>query len=139
MSVEGLPMGIKEDGVKFFTRKCQARTCAIDSEWFCSMKFLEAGSGASPSATDTVEVHYRGTFIDGREFDSSYSRNSTIEFPLNGVIAGWTEGLQLMQAGAKVSLLYFPITLLMVKAVLAVLFRALQHSFLMWNWLLWNN
>ncbi|MDE0518223.1 MAG: FKBP-type peptidyl-prolyl cis-trans isomerase [Bdellovibrionales bacterium] len=64
-------------------------------------KVLKEGVGNSPSATDNVEVHYRGTLIDGAEFDSSYKRNQTITFPLNGVIAGWTEGLQLMKEGAK--------------------------------------
>ena len=59
------------------------------------------GTGAKPKATDTVVVHYRGTFPDGKEFDSSYKRNEPISFPLNGVIAGWTEGLQLMSVGSK--------------------------------------
>ena len=62
---------------------------------------ITPGTGRSPSATDTVEVHYEGTLIDGKIFDSSYQRKSTIEFPLNRVIAGWTEGVQLMQEGAK--------------------------------------
>ena len=62
---------------------------------------LTPGSGRSPQATDTVLVHYRGTTIDGKEFDSSYRRKEPIEFPLNGVIAGWTEGVQLMPEGAK--------------------------------------
>ena len=62
---------------------------------------LEEGTGASPAASDTVEVHYEGTLTDGKKFDSSYDRGQTIEFPLNGVIAGWTEGLQLMKEGAK--------------------------------------
>ncbi|MGB1285448.1 MAG: FKBP-type peptidyl-prolyl cis-trans isomerase, partial [Aggregatilineales bacterium] len=61
----------------------------------------------SPAATDVVEVHYRGTFLDGSEFDSSYKRGQTIEFPLNGVIAGWTEGLQLMKKGGKTTF-YIP-------------------------------
>lgn len=59
------------------------------------------GSGAKPSATDNVTVHYRGTTIDGKEFDSSYSRGAPATFPLNRVIAGWTEGLQLMPEGSK--------------------------------------
>ena len=62
---------------------------------------LTPGTGRSPRATDTVLVHYRGTTIDGQEFDSSYKRKEPIEFPLNGVIAGWTEGVQLMAEGAK--------------------------------------
>ena len=64
-------------------------------------KVLKEGKGKSPKATDTVEVHYRGTLLDGTEFDSSYKRGQTIEFPLNGVIPGWTEGVQLMKEGAK--------------------------------------
>jgi len=62
-------------------------------------KVLQEGSGAQPSATDTVEVHYEGWLIDGSVFDSSYKRGQTISFPLSGVIAGWTEGLQLMKEG----------------------------------------
>lgn len=64
-------------------------------------KVLTEGTGKSPKATDTVLVHYAGTLINGTEFDSSYARREPIEFPLNGVIAGWTEGVQLMKEGAK--------------------------------------
>lgn len=64
-------------------------------------KVLEAGSGKSPKATDIVEVNYEGKLIDGTVFDSSYERGEPIEFPLNQVIAGWTEGLQLMKEGGK--------------------------------------
>ena len=64
-------------------------------------KVIKEGTGKKPSATSTVTVHYRGTLIDGTEFDSSYKRNEPTTFPLNGVIAGWTEGLQLMKEGAK--------------------------------------
>ena len=62
---------------------------------------LRACEGTHPSASDTVTVHYRGTLTNGTEFDSSYARNSPATFPLNGVIAGWTEGVQLMTVGSK--------------------------------------
>ena len=65
---------------------------------------LKDGTGPSPTAADTVKVHYRGTFPDGREFDSSYKRNEAIEFPLTGVIKCWTEGLQKMKVGGKAKL-----------------------------------
>jgi len=65
---------------------------------------LKDGTGASPLASDKVKVHYRGTFPDGREFDSSYKRNQAIEFPLNGVIKCWTEGVQRMKVGGKAKL-----------------------------------
>ena len=66
---------------------------------------LKEGSGASPAPTDTVRVHYRGTFPDsGKEFDSSYKRNEPTEFPLNGVIPCWTEGVQKMKVGGKARL-----------------------------------
>jgi len=64
-------------------------------------KVTEAGEGASPSGTDEVTVQYRGRLLDGTEFDSSYKRGQPATFPLNGVIKGWTEGLQLMKPGAK--------------------------------------
>ena len=65
---------------------------------------LKEGTGTSPAATDKVKVHYRGSFPDGREFDSSYKRNEPTEFPLNGVIPCWTEGVQLMKVGGKAKL-----------------------------------
>ena len=65
---------------------------------------LEATLGQKPKATDTVRVHYEGTLIDGTVFDSSYKRGESISFPLNGVIKGWTEGLQLMSVGSKYKL-----------------------------------
>jgi FKBP-type peptidyl-prolyl cis-trans isomerase len=64
-------------------------------------KIIEQGTGAQPQATDNVTVHYRGTLMNGQEFDSSYARGEPATFPLNGVIAGWTEGLQLMKEGGK--------------------------------------
>ncbi len=65
---------------------------------------LKDGTGASPTASDKVKVHYRGTFPDGKEFDSSYKRNEAIEFPLSGVIKCWTEGVQRMKVGGKAKL-----------------------------------
>ena len=64
-------------------------------------KVIEPGNGSRPKASDTVNVHYKGTFLDGKTFDSSYDRGEPISFPLNRVIAGWTEGVQLMPVGAK--------------------------------------
>ncbi|PQA76567.1 FKBP-type peptidyl-prolyl cis-trans isomerase [Rhodoferax sp. TS-BS-61-7] len=65
---------------------------------------LKEGTGASPKASDTVKVHYRGTLPDGKEFDSSYKRGEPIEFPLGRVIACWTEGVQRMKVGGKAKL-----------------------------------
>lgn len=62
---------------------------------------LQTGDGEKPSASSTVRTHYKGTLINGDEFDSSYSRGEPTEFPVNGVIAGWTEALQLMTVGSK--------------------------------------
>jgi len=67
-------------------------------------KETRTGDGDSPSAADTVEVHYEGRLIDGTVFDSSYARGETVSFPLGGVIGGWTEGLQLMKPGGKATL-----------------------------------
>jgi len=67
-------------------------------------KSLTAGDGAKPGTSDRVKVHYRGTLIDGTVFDSSYDRGEPIVFPVTGVIAGWVEGLQLMQVGSKFEL-----------------------------------
>jgi FKBP-type peptidyl-prolyl cis-trans isomerase FkpA len=70
-------------------------------------KVIRQGDGPKPLATNNVEVHYRGTLVDGTEFDSSYKRNKSISFWLNQVIKGWTEGLQLMPVGSKYEL-YIP-------------------------------
>lgn len=73
-------------------------------------KVLTEGKGKSPKATDTVTVNYRGTLIDGTEFDSSYKRGEPATFPVNGVIKGWTDALQLMKEGSRWQL-YIPSTL----------------------------
>ena len=70
-------------------------------------KVTKEGEGKTPKLTDTVVTHYRGTLLDGTEFDSSYKRKVPAEFPVSGVIKGWTEALQLMKEGAKWTL-YVP-------------------------------
>jgi FKBP-type peptidyl-prolyl cis-trans isomerase FkpA len=71
-------------------------------------KSIKDGSGKSPAASSTVEVNYRGTLPDGKEFDSSYKRNQSIQFPLSGVIPCWTEGVQKMKVGGKAQLVCPP-------------------------------
>jgi FKBP-type peptidyl-prolyl cis-trans isomerase FklB len=71
-------------------------------------KVVKPGAGRTPTANDTVTVHYRGTLVDGTEFDSSYKRGQPATFPVGGVIAGWTEALQLMQEGAQYQLVIPP-------------------------------
>ena len=65
---------------------------------------LKEGAGNNPASTDRVKVHYKGSFPDGKEFDSSYKRGEPTEFPLNGVIPCWTEGVQMMKTGGKAKL-----------------------------------
>ena len=90
----------KADGEKFLQENAKregVKTTASGLQY----EVLEATIGQKPKATDTVRVHYEGTLIDGTIFDSSYKRGESIAFPLNGVIKGWTEGLQLMSVGSK--------------------------------------
>ena len=85
---EFLAANAKKDGVTVTASGLQYRV-------------LQAGSGDAPKATDTVRVHYEGRLISGDVFDSSYQRGEPVSFPLNGVIPGWSEGVQLMNPGAK--------------------------------------
>lgn len=84
-----------------YIRKAAAEPGAIKMESGLIYRELRAGTGASPKAADTVKVNYRGTLINGTEFDSSYSRNQPAEFALNRVIRCWTEGVQKMRAGGE--------------------------------------
>ncbi|MDX8377529.1 MAG: FKBP-type peptidyl-prolyl cis-trans isomerase [Mariprofundales bacterium] len=93
-------------GKQFLTENGE-RTEVITTDSGLQYEILQQGKGSKPAASDTVRVHYRGTSIEGKEFDSSYARGEPIEFPLNGVIKGWTEGLQLMSEGSKYKL-YIP-------------------------------
>ena len=90
----------KAAGIAFLAENTKKENIVTTSSGL-QYEILTKGEGASPSATTTVTVHYKGTTLDGKEFDSSYSRNAPPSFPLNRVIAGWTEGLQLMNKGAK--------------------------------------
>ena len=84
--------------------KAAAVTGAVKTESGMVYRELKAGTGASPAATDTVKVNYRGTLVNGTEFDSSYGRNEPGQFALNGVVPCWTEGLQKMKVGGKAQL-----------------------------------
>jgi FKBP-type peptidyl-prolyl cis-trans isomerase FkpA len=87
-----------------YLEKAAAEPGATKSDSGLIYRELTAGSGASPKAADTVKVHYRGTLINGTEFDSSYKRGEPAEFRLSGVIPCWTEGVQKMKAGGKARL-----------------------------------
>jgi FKBP-type peptidyl-prolyl cis-trans isomerase len=90
----------QEKGVAFMIengKKAGVTTTASGLQY----EVLKQGSGAKPAATDTVKVHYEGKLLDGSVFDSSIQRGEPVSFPLNRVIAGWTEGVQLMPVGSK--------------------------------------
>ncbi|MBQ3717677.1 MAG: FKBP-type peptidyl-prolyl cis-trans isomerase [Paludibacteraceae bacterium] len=90
----------KADGEKFLAENAKREGVKVTASGL-QYEILEPSLGQKPKATDTVRVHYEGTLIDGTVFDSSYRRGESITFPLNGVIKGWTEGLQLMSIGSK--------------------------------------
>ena len=90
----------KAAGIAFLAENAK-KTNVVTTASGLQYEVIKAGTGSTtPKATDTVTVHYKGTTIDGAEFDSSYSRGEPTSFPLNRVIAGWTEGVQLMTEGA---------------------------------------
>lgn len=93
----------KAAGAAYLT-KAAAATNAVKTDSGLVYVETTAGTGAAPTAADTVKVHYRGTLTDGTEFDSSYARNAPVEFPLSGVIRCWTEGVQHMKVGGKARL-----------------------------------
>ena len=96
----------KAEGEKFLAdnkKKAGVKSTASGLQY----TVIKDGTGKTPKATDTVSTHYRGTLINGTEFDSSYKRGEPAEFPVNGVIKGWTEALQLMKEGSKWQL-YIP-------------------------------
>lgn len=88
--------------------KAAAEKGAVKTASGMVYKSIKDGSGKSPTAASTVEVNYRGTLPNGKEFDSSYKRNQSIKFPLSGVIPCWTEGVQKMKVGGKAQLVCPP-------------------------------
>jgi FKBP-type peptidyl-prolyl cis-trans isomerase len=88
-----------EEGNRFLAENAE-RDDVVVTDSGLQYRVIEEGDGVSPSGDSQVRVHYRGTLISGEEFDSSHERGQPAEFPLNRVITGWTEGLQLMQEGA---------------------------------------
>jgi len=92
--------GVKEKGEAFLKTNAELEGVSVTASGL-QYSVITAGDGATPSATDTVTVHYKGSLIDGTEFDSSYSRGEPATFGLNQVIPGWTEGVQLMNLGSK--------------------------------------
>lgn len=90
----------KQEGLQFLTEN-RNKPGVQQTESGLQYKVIRQGTGETANAKSTVRVHYRGTFLNGEVFDSSYDRGESIEFPLDGVIAGWTEGLQLMNPGSK--------------------------------------
>ena len=91
-------------GAQVFLDKCAAEPGAEKTASGLVFRDLTPGTGPSPKDTDTVKVHYRGTLVDGTEFDSSYKRNEPAEFPLSQVVKCWTEGVQKMKTGGKARL-----------------------------------
>ena len=92
-----------EEGKRFLEENAK-KPGVLTTESGLQYQIVEEGTGKTPSPTDRVTVNYRGTLVNGQEFDSSYSRGEPATFALNGVIKGWTEGLQLIKEGGKIKL-----------------------------------
>lgn len=101
----GLVDRIKEEGEEFINGFLDCNDDAVKTESGMVYYSMKEGDGASPDVSNTVEVHYHGTLIDGTVFDSSVERGQTISFPLGGVIKGWQEGLAMMKEGGKATLI----------------------------------
>jgi FKBP-type peptidyl-prolyl cis-trans isomerase FkpA len=95
------PAAAESGGSQAYLEKAAAMPGAVRTPSGLVYRELQAGTGASPKATDEVKVQYRGTLVNGTEFDSSYKRNEPATFPLNQVIPCWTEGVQKMKVGGK--------------------------------------
>ena len=105
-AAEAAGAAAKSEGERFLAENAKKTGVKVTASGL-QYEVLQEGTGKTPKATDTVRCHYHGTLIDGTVFDSSYQRNQPADFGLNQVIAGWTEGVQLMKEGAKYRL-YLP-------------------------------
>lgn len=95
--------GAVKEGADFLAKNAQREEVTVTDSGL-QYETLTKGEGATPNASSTVQVHYHGTLLDGTVFDSSYDRGQVAEFPVNGVIKGWTEALQLMSVGDKLKI-----------------------------------
>lgn len=102
-AAEAKGKALEEQAAEFLKTNATAEGVKVTDSGL-QYKVITEGTGATPAATDRVRVHYRGTLVNGEEFDSSYGRGEPAEFAVNGVIPGWTEALQLMKEGAKYQL-----------------------------------
>lgn len=100
-------LSVEKEAGKNFLAANKKRPGVVELPNGLQYEIIKAGTGNKPAATDTVKAHYRGTLIDGKEFDNSYKRGEPLTIPVNGVIAGWTQALEMMPVGSKWKL-YIP-------------------------------
>lgn len=98
---------LEEEGLQFLEENAK-QAGVVTTESGLQYQIIEPGTGKTPAPTDKVTVNYRGTLVDGKEFDSSYARNRPASFQLDGVVKGWTEGLQFIKEGGKIKLFIPP-------------------------------